>query len=73
MKKAVAVSSYGHSLYDTIEAVQSDYRCPACGDFLVLRSGKYGTFWGCQNYPRCKYTQQDTPSVKPDSLSQKGK
>lgn len=68
-------SNYPYCTYKNnhIEAVQSDYRCPACGDFLVLRSGKYGTFWGCQNYPRCKYTQQDTPSVKPDSLSQKGK
>ena len=29
-----------------------------CGDFLALRKGKYGTFFGCHNYPRCKHTQQ---------------
>ena len=31
-------------------------RCPRCGGTLVLRSGKYGQFYGCSNYPHCKYT-----------------
>lgn len=31
-------------------------RCPRCGGTLALRSGKYGQFYGCSNYPRCKYT-----------------
>ena len=31
-------------------------RCPHCGGHLVLRNGKYGNFYGCSNYPRCKYT-----------------
>ena len=30
--------------------------CPRCGGNLILRSGKYGRFYGCSNYPRCKYT-----------------
>lgn len=30
-------------------------RCPRCGGILVLRSGKYGQFYGCSNYPRCKF------------------
>lgn len=29
--------------------------CPRCGDKLVVRNGKYGFFYGCSNYPRCKY------------------
>lgn len=33
----------------------SSGRCPLCGGQLVLRNGKYGQFWGCSNYPRCKY------------------
>ena len=32
-------------------------RCPRCGNSLVLRKGKYGNFYGCSSYPRCKYTQ----------------
>lgn len=30
--------------------------CPSCGGQLVLRKGKYGNFYGCSNYPKCKYT-----------------
>ncbi len=32
-------------------------RCPKCGGELVLRQGKYGSFYGCSNYPKCKYTK----------------
>lgn len=31
--------------------------CPACGCELVLRKGKFGMFYGCSGYPRCRYTQ----------------
>ena len=41
-----------------MKAVYHNKRCPECGDFLVLKKGKYGTFLGCHNYPRCKYIQQ---------------
>ena len=37
--------------YDAIESG----RCPYCGGNLVLRSGKYGPFYGCSNYPKCRY------------------
>ena len=30
--------------------------CPRCGGRLVLRNGKYGNFYGCSNYPTCRYT-----------------
>ena len=32
--------------------------CPICGGTLVLRDGKYGWFYGCQNFPRCKYVHK---------------
>lgn len=32
--------------------------CPRCGGRMELKSGKYGTFYGCSNYPRCKYTEK---------------
>lgn len=28
--------------------------CPQCGAKMKLRSGKYGPFYGCANYPHCK-------------------
>lgn len=36
----------------------SEGKCPRCGGDLKLRSGKYGQFYGCSNYPRCKFTQK---------------
>lgn len=32
--------------------------CPRCSGQLVLRRGKYGDFYGCSNYPNCKYTKE---------------
>lgn len=32
--------------------------CPRCGGSLVLRKGKNGEFFGCSNYPRCKFTKK---------------
>ena len=37
-------------------------RCPRCGGKLVLRTAKKGVhegqnFWGCSNYPRCRYVK----------------
>lgn len=30
--------------------------CPQCGCKLVIRNGKYGEFFGCSNYPHCRFT-----------------
>jgi len=32
--------------------------CPRCGNELVLKNSKYGTFKGCSNYPKCKYKKK---------------
>ena len=31
--------------------------CPSCGARLVIRESKYGKFYGCSNYPKCKFTK----------------
>ncbi len=31
--------------------------CPKCGGSLVMRSGRYGSFYGCSSYPGCTYTR----------------
>lgn len=33
-------------------------QCPLCGNPLVVRSGKYGKFVACSNYPNCKYVKK---------------
>ena len=40
-----------------IKAVEINNRCPDCGDFLVVREGRFGKFIGCNNYPRCRFTR----------------
>lgn len=30
--------------------------CPRCGGQLVRRNGRFGSFYGCSNYPNCKFT-----------------
>lgn len=30
--------------------------CPSCGGQLVVRKGKYGRFYGCSNYPNCRFS-----------------
>lgn len=32
--------------------------CPRCGGRLVLRNGKDGDFFGCENYPKCKFKKR---------------
>ena len=38
------------------EMALQEGRCPRCGGELVLRNGKYGSFYGCSNYPMCRFT-----------------
>ena len=38
---------------------QSPQVCPKCGGTLVERNGKFGSFYGCSNYPKCKYTAKE--------------
>lgn len=32
--------------------------CPECGGKLREKSGQYGSFMGCSNYPKCRYTRK---------------
>ena len=39
-----------------IDDIKDQKMCPYCKTELILRKGKYGAFYGCSNYPKCKYT-----------------
>lgn len=32
--------------------------CPSCGGELKKRNGKFGPFWGCGNFPACRFTRK---------------
>lgn len=37
-----------------MEEEVTDVKCDKCGAMMVIRSGRYGKFMACPNYPRCK-------------------
>jgi len=46
-------------LEEKVEPKKLDEKCPECGSHLVLRTGRYGEFKGCSNYPKCKYIKNE--------------
>ena len=42
------------------QVVVADFKCELCGSDMVVRSGRFGSFYACVNYPKCKNTKQIT-------------
>jgi endonuclease YncB( thermonuclease family) len=41
-----------------VDPASVESRCPLeCGGHLVERNGKFGLFWGCSNFPGCRYSR----------------
>lgn len=43
--------------------ITADFKCEKCGGDMVLRNGKFGSFYACANYPECKFTKQKTKDI----------
>ena len=48
---------------DEVKDEVQNMKCPKCGNELILRTAKRGVntgnkFYGCSNYPKCKYVQE---------------
>ena len=41
---------------ESLEELQRQKICPYCKSELALRNGKNGKFYGCKNFPKCRYT-----------------
>ncbi|MDE7464238.1 MAG: topoisomerase DNA-binding C4 zinc finger domain-containing protein, partial [Clostridiales bacterium] len=59
---------------------QTDYTCEKCGAKMVIKSGRFGKFLACPNYPKCKNTKnldengnitQPAPVEKSDVICEK--
>ena len=35
----------------------TEKKCPKCGAPILLRIGKYGEFYACSKFPKCRYTE----------------
>ena len=42
------------------EPVYAPFRCEKCGAQMVLRTGRYGSFYACTGFPSCTFTKQKT-------------
>jgi DNA topoisomerase-1 len=40
-----------------LQAAPSDIKCDVCGSGMVIRKGRYGSFYACTNYPKCNGTK----------------
>ncbi len=38
--------------------VLAGFKCDLCGGEMVIRTGRYGSFYACSNYPTCTFTKQ---------------
>ena len=41
----------------------ADFKCEVCGGDMVLRNGRYGSFYACANYPQCRFTKQKVTDI----------
>jgi DNA topoisomerase-1 len=40
------------------EPIKTDQKCPDCGGYLLIRKNRRGEdFYGCEKYPKCKFTK----------------
>ena len=53
--KDISNSKHIENINNTKKEIRSGI-CPRCKGKLVLKEGKYGKFYGCSNYPYCKFT-----------------
>jgi len=60
-KKNVKVASDGQI---TIVEEESRGTCPKCGGNLVEKTGRFGRFIACSNYPDCKFTKPFTLGIR---------
>ncbi|MBQ4606590.1 MAG: topoisomerase DNA-binding C4 zinc finger domain-containing protein, partial [Clostridia bacterium] len=38
-------------------------KCELCGSDMILRNGRYGSFYACSRYPECKFTKQKVKTL----------
>lgn len=58
-KSTIATDKEGNPVKPKSDTVElADFKCELCSGDMVVRHGRYGTFYACRNYPKCKFTKQ---------------
>jgi DNA helicase-4 len=62
------VRDFGIAVVNADGSESASEVCPQCGvGFLVPRTGPYGPFYGCTDFPRCKHTRKVARSGRQDT------
>lgn len=58
-KRAKNITELEHilSINKTLQDINNNI-CPRCKGKLVIRNGRYGQFYGCSNFPKCKFKKR---------------
>jgi len=61
--KFLACTGFPNCRYTEQAKVDTGIKCPECkkGDVLERRTRKGKIFWGCENYPKCKWATWEKP------------
>ncbi len=57
-KNTKPIDKDGKEIVKEDTAEKTDLVCEKCGKEVLKRKGRYGEFYACSDYPRCKYTKQ---------------
>ncbi len=41
----------------------TEHKCELCDGHLVIRNGRYGSFYACEHFPKCRFTKQITKDI----------
>ncbi len=55
--KANLVQKYAEVKKQKQEPLSTDETCPQCGAPLLIRTSRFGQFYACSQYPKCRYTK----------------
>lgn len=59
----IRIKDSDEKLHNSRESAVHGETCPYCGCRIVKRSGPYGDFWGCSNYPHCDFKTACVPET----------
>ena len=63
-KKFIPLLDEAYEKMEKIQPEKTGEICPECGGDLVYKSGRYGKFIACINFPTCRYTKQLNSEVR---------
>ena len=56
-KNTKPLDASGKSKKEKEEPEKTDLKCELCGGDIVIRKSRYGKFYACSNFPKCKFTK----------------